>query len=579
MAKFFLGLVSGIVLSVLAAIIVVFVFIRIAASFGERPPEVADGSTLVFTLDGDVPEKSQPDLPLPLLQDQSPITVEQVWETFHKAAIDPRIKAIVFEPRGLSLGWAKMQEIHKEMLDFRKSGKPLVAFLHGASGREYYLATAADRIYMTPEDSLDLKGLRLEAMFFKGSLDKLAVRADVVHAGKYKDAGDMLTRTDMSPETQEVLNQVLDQYYSDLIGVIATGRKKSPPEVRATIDNGPFFGKTALDAGLVDVLGFNDQVVGDLEKRLGHGQLKTLSIKSYVRVPMSSIGNNANAKRIAFIVGEGDITRGGQQSEDVGVGITAAGFTKLLKQVQDDSSIKGAIIRIDSPGGDGVASDDILHAAKDLSHAKPVVISMSDLAASGGYFMSMTGDPIVAYPNTLTGSIGVIFAKFDLHGLYDKLGITKQPLQRGQYADLYSDYEPLTGKDLVRVQDEIETFYQSFLMRVSEGRKRPVDQIEPIAQGRVWTGTQAKQNGLVDQLGGIDTAIDLIRRRANIGDAEKISLVIYPPKRSFLDLLMSRTDENAAIESKLKPLIGDVPLRTLSQGGFLKLMPYTITVR
>lgn len=579
MAKFFLGLVSGVVLCVLAGLILVFVAIRIAGSFGERAPEVADGSTLVFTLDGEVPEKAQPELPLPLLQDQSPITVEQVWETFHKAAIDPRIKAIVFEPRALSLGWAKMEEIHREMLDFRKSGKPLVAFLHGASGREYYLATAADRIYMTPEDGLDLKGLRLEAMFFKGSLDKLAVRADVVHAGKYKDAGDMLTRTDMSPETQEVLNGVLDQYYSDLIGVIATGRKKSPEEVRATIDNGPFFGKTALDAGLVDVLGFNDQVVGDLEKRLGQGKLKKVSIRSYVRVPMSSIGGAANAKRIAFIVGEGDITRGGQQTEDVGVGITAAGFTKLLKQVQDDSSIKGAIIRIDSPGGDGVASDDILHAAKDLSHAKPVVISMSDLAASGGYFMSMTGDPIVAYPNTLTGSIGVIFAKFDLHGLYDKLGITKQPLQRGQYADLYSDYEPLTGKDLTKVQDEIETFYQSFLVRVSEGRKRPVDQIAPLAQGRVWTGTQAKQNGLVDQLGGIDTAIDLIRRRANIGDAEKILLVIYPPKRSFLDLLMSRADENAAVESKLKSLLGDVPIRTLSQGGFLKLMPYTITIR
>lgn len=578
MAKFLLGLVSGIVLSILVAIILIFAIVRFAASFGEKAPEVADGSTLILTLSGDVPEKAPTELPIPLLQQQAPITVEQVWETFRKAAADSRIKAVVFEPRDLSLGWAKLQEIRQEMLDFRKSGKPLVAFLRGAHGREYYLATAADRIYMTPEDMLDLKGIEIQGVFLKNTMDKLGIHVDVVHAGKYKDAGDIFTRTDMSPETQQVLNSILDQYYGDLIQVIATGRKKDPQQVRAIIDNGPFFGRDALANGLVDSLGFDDQVANDLQQRLGQTQLKKLSIRSYLRVPASSVGV-AGGARIAYIVGQGDITRG-QQSDNVGnLNLIASGpFTKVLRDVKNDSSIKGVILRIDSPGGDGVASDDILKAAQDLSHAKPMVISMSDLAASGGYFISMTGDPIVAYGNTLTGSIGVIFAKFDLHGLYDKLGITKQPLDRGEHADLDSDYEPLTGKNLDKVQQQIQNFYGAFLNRVSRGRKRPVSDIEPLAQGRVWTGSQAEANGLVDRIGGIDTAIDLIRQRAKIPSSQKITLVVYPPKRSLIDVLMSRNDESASIEMKLRPYIGDLPIQALSQGGFLKIMPYSIRV-
>jgi len=191
----------------------------------------------------------------------------------------------------------------------------------------------------------------------------------------------------------------------------------------------------------------------------------------------------------------------------------------------------------------------------------------------------MTGDPVVAYPNTLTGSIGVIFAKFNLHGLYDKLGVSKQSLSRGQYADLYSDYEPLTGKNLDKLRQEIDRFYGAFVSRVAQGRKRPADQIEPLAQGRVWTGAQAKQNGLVDQLGGIDAAIDLIRKRANIGASEKVTLVVYPPKRSLFEVLMSRNDENAAVETKIQALLGGLPVHSLAEGGFLKLMPYTIRVQ
>ncbi|HLJ47085.1 MAG TPA: signal peptide peptidase SppA [Bryobacteraceae bacterium] len=578
MGKFLIGLVSGIVLSILVAFIAVFVLLRFAASFGEKAPTISDGSTLVFSLEGEIPEKAPPEIPLPMFEDQAPVTMHQVWQTFRKAAADPHIKAIMFEPRSLAVGWGKLEEIRGEMLQFRKSGKPLIAFLRGGGAKEYYLATAADRIYMTPEDLLDLKGLRVEAMFLKNTLDKVGVHADVVHAGKYKDAGDILTQTSMTPETQEVLNAILDQYYGDLVQVIADGRKKTPDQVRSIIDNGPFMASDAQQNGLVDALAFDDQVAGDLQKRLGQNELKKVPIRSYLKVPASSL-NLEGGQRIALIVGEGEITRGSPtDNPNDQSGFTSTAFEKLLRTVENDSTIKAAVIRIDSPGGDGIASDDILHEAQLLSHKKPVVISMGDVAASGGYFVAMTGDPIVAYPNTLTGSIGVITAKFDLKGLYDKVGVQKQLLTRGQYADLDSDYEPLTGKNRDKITQEVTAFYDQFKDRVAKGRKKPIDQVETLAQGRVWTGQEAKQNGLIDELGGIDTAIDLAKKRANIGAGEKVTLVVYPPRQTIFDRLFSHSDDNAAVESKISKLLGGFPVKSLTHGGFLKLMPYTIRV-
>ena len=576
MRNFVIGLVVGVIVCGLTALILVFAFVKFVGSFGERPVSVADGTTLVFKLEGAVPEKSPAEIPLPMFQEQAPMTVEQVWSTFRKAAVDTRIKGILFEPRGLELGWAKMQEIHDEILQFKKSGKPIVTYLRGPSAREYYLAAATDRIILAPEDSLDLKGLRVEAVFIKNTFDKLGIHADVIHAGKYKDAGDILTQTSMSPETHEVLDQILDQYYGNLIDTVAQGRKKQSDGVKAMLDQGPFMANEALANGLIDAFGYEDQAVDDMKIRLKQNELTKLSAKAYSKTPPLSGGVT---RRIALVVGEGEITRGSGNSSSDDQGITAAGFTKLLKQVEDDSSIKGVIIRVDSPGGDGVASDDILHEAKNLSKKKPVVISMSDLAASGGYFISLTGDPIVAYPNTLTGSIGVIFARISLHGLYDKIGVNKQILKRGQYADLDSDYSPLTDDQRQKISGQIDAFYKGFVSRVADGRKKTFDQIEPLAQGRVWLGAQAKQNGLVDELGGLDRAVELVRQRAHIAAGDKITLVPYPGKRSVFDVFFGRSAESGALESKVEELLGKLPIAALAKGGFLKVMPYSISVK
>lgn len=581
MKNFILGIVSGLVMAALALLLVFIAVLKIAGSFsGDKAPKIAEKSTLVLRLEGGVPEKPPTEVPLPFLEDQSPLSTIEVWSTFRRAADDPKIKAILFEPRALGVGWARLQEIREELLQFKKSGKPVVAFLRSPGTKEYYLASAADKIYLAPEDELDVKGLRVESMFVKDGLDKIGVKMDVIHAGKYKDAGDMFTQNKMTPETREVLNAVLDQFFGDLVNAIAQGRKRQPGQVRELIDQGPFLGDQALAAGLVDVLGFEDQATADLAKMLNQNEIKRLAVKTYIKAASPEGG-----KKIALIVGEGEIHRGSGTSQFGGEqdGIYSGSFSKLLHDVETDSSIQGAILRVNSPGGDAIASDDILHAAKLLSAKKPVVISMGDLAASGGYFISMTGDPIVAYPNTLTGSIGVIMVRPNLHGLYDKLGVQRDPLSRGRFSGLDSDYEQLTDDTRAKLRSQIDAVYKGFVDRVAAGRKQPFEKMEALAQGRVWLGAQAKQNGLVDELGGLDRAIELVKQKAKIKPGEKVSLVQFPPKRSLLEMLSTKTlDESAnmdaAIDAKIQKLTG-IPAGIWREGGLLKVMPYPVIVR
>jgi protease-4 len=290
------------------------------------------------------------------------------------------------------------------------------------------------------------------------------------------------------------------------------------------------------------------------------------------------MAGGSEGKRIALVTQEGDITRGGSGDEITDTGITASSSVKLLREVEDDSSIQGVILRIDSPGGDGIASDDILHEVKRLSQKKPTVISMSDLAASGGYFIAMTGDPVIAYPNTLTGSIGVFFGRVNLKGLYDKLGITKESLSRGKFANIDSENGPLTDEERAKLRHEIEVFYKGFVQRVADGRKRKYDDVEPLAQGRVWLGSQAKQNGLVDEIGGLDRALELVKQRAKIGASDKVTVVTYPPRRSVYDLLFKGSGDSE-VESKIRSLVGHMPIRALTQGGIMRLMPFTIEVK
>lgn len=571
MKKFLLGIFVGLVFSFLAMVVIGFSFVKL----GETRPSVADNTTLLLRLSGGVPERPAVSLPFPF-QTSEPITVVQIWSGLRRAAADDKVKAVVLEIGRLDAGWAKAQEIRHNIETFRKSGKPVYAYMKAPGMREYYIASAADRLYIMPEDLVDVKGLRAELLYFKDTLDKIGVRAHVQHVGQYKDAGDMLTQTSMSPATRESLGLVLDGIYGNVLEAIAKSRKKSVDEIRAIVDEGPFTAREAHGKGLVDALRYQDQVYGEMKDRLKSGELKRMAFSQYLKALAPERGAS---KRIALIVGEGTILRGaGGDSMLTDEGFTSGAFIRLLRQVREDKNVSGVILRVDSPGGDAFASDEILREVQLLREKKPLVYSMSDAAASGGYYVTMTGDPIVAYPNTLTGSIGVVFTMLDVKGLYDKLGIRRETLTRGKNADIDSAYGPLPPGGKQKIQRGLDEFYRSFVSGVARSRNRKYEEVEPLAQGRVWLGQDAKSRGLLDELGGFDTAVAAVRKKAGIKADEKVRIAVYPPKRTWFEQLMKGAGEAPGVETLMKHAFGFDP-RVLLQNGYLRIQPFQLDIR
>jgi protease IV len=531
MRKYLLGLVSGFVLAALAGVIVFFSAVR----WGERRPDVPQGATLILSISGAIPEK--PGLSLPW-QDSSPLTVYDAWNVLRMAAADTRIQAVWLAPSGVDAGWAKLAEIRAGLLRFGQSGKLVAAYLRSPGAREYYLATAAGRIAAAPIDLINLKGLRAELSFYRGTLDKLGVVPEIEHVGRYKDAGDMLVRTSSTPETREVINSILDARFDDLVQAMSQARHQTPEQIRATLDEGPFLGAQAKERGLVDDLFFEDQFAESLAKQLGQKELKKVYASDYRRFPASRLGLEGRT-RVAMLVAEGDIlhSTGNALLDDEEIASTS--FIQEIREVAKDDRYKGVILRVNSGGGDAIASDEILREIQLLSKKKPLVISMSDVAASGGYSIALSGDPILAYPQTITGSIGVIYGKFNLRGLYDKLGVTKETLTRGKHADLDSDYQPLTDEGRRKLRESLEGIYHSFVQQVAAARRKPYADIDQVAQGRAWLGSQSKSIGLVDEFGGIDRSIELLKQRMGCPPSEKLRVVLLPRQRSWIERLAS----------------------------------------
>lgn len=584
MKKFLLGLLSGFVLAAMAVVILGFALMRV----GDRRQPVPESSILTLRLEGSIPEQSPVTIPLPWFESQAHSTVADLWAMLHEASRDDHIKAILLEPRGLQAGWAKLDELRRGIERFRKSGKPVYAYLSNPGTREYYLAAAADKIYFSPEDYLDVKGLRAELSYYKRTLDKLGVEFEVEHAGAYKDALDSYVRTSATPETRMVIGSMLDQLFGSFINAVAAGRKLDAARVKQLVDDGPMLNRAALGGKLIDGLLYADQVMDELKKHIKLPSAVRLNHRDYLA--SSAFAGEAKTK-IALVVGEGAITRAGADAEPFSEeeGIRSGPFMRLLKQAREDASVKGVVLRVNSPGGDAIASDEILHEVRLLAKAKPMVISMSDVAASGGYYMAMTGDPVLAYPNTITGSIGVIFGKVNLKGLYDKLGIDNEIIARGKNADLDTVTRPMSAAGRAKLKEGIDSTYQAFLARVSEGRKRKVSEIEPLAQGRVWMGEQAKGNGLVDELGGLDRALELLRQKAKLSATERIQLVPYPRKRTLFDQLFNSADSARAampsaevstrrmVRQGLRGLgLEAIDPEQWSRGAMLMLPPFTL---
>lgn len=575
MKRFLLGVLAGFIVAAVTAVVLVFAAVRFARS----EPKIPSKAWLSLKLHGELPEVPLPETPFPGLSGQAPLTVADVWKILDRAAADPAIRGVMLEPRGLAIGWGKLEELRAGIEKVRRAGKPVHAWLASPGTREYLVASAAERVVLSPEDLLDVKGLRLEAMYFKTALDKLGIQFEVEHIGKYKDAADPLSRSSMTPETRESLNSILDEVYSRMCLLVGESRKLAASKVVELLDQGPFLAPAARDRGLVDGLAYEKDAVAALAKAAGLTPEDKVDARDYLA---GRLGPRRKATRFALLAAQGDILRGSAagifgESQT----ITPAGISRQIRAISGDPRIKGAILRVDSPGGDAIASDEILADLKQLAAKKPLVISMSDVAASGGYYISMTGDAVVAYPGTITGSIGVVYGKANLEGLYNKLGIGTEILKRGRFADIDSGSRPLTPEARAKLRESLQFIYDGFLKRVAEGRRRPASEIEPVAQGRVWMGAQAKANGLIDETGNLDTAIALLRKKARLEAPEiQIELEVYPRQKSWIELLMARELETAgppelaALAGRLGP--GIAPWL---QGGLLRAMPFRMAFR
>jgi len=429
-----------------------------------------------------------------------------------------------------------VQEIRDAVIDFKKSGKRISAYLEYAGEREYYLASAADRIYLMPTSSLDVTGVATYEVFLKGTLDKIGAQADFEKIGDYKTAPNQLTQTTFTPAHREMTESLTRDMYDQLVRGIAETRKKNVEEVRALIDQGPFLAEQALKAGLVDALAYEDQ----LDDQGAVSKSGTVEGERYGRARAAS--PPYGAPRVAVVYVTGVINSGNGGYDPLNGDVT--GSTRLVKAIRmarADDLVRAIVVRIDSPGGSSIASDVIwreLTVTKNEKPERPVVASMSDLAASGGYYVAMAAPNIVAQPGTLTGSIGIYGGKFVTGGTYEKLGAHIEGVTIGRNAGLESPQRPFNESERQKLREQIGSFYKGFVEKVAAARKMPFARVDQLAQGRVWTGAQAQQHGLVDALGGLDRAIALAKDRAGIPADTQVEVVTYPPRRTLAEMLI-----------------------------------------
>ncbi|HEX7281395.1 MAG TPA: signal peptide peptidase SppA, partial [Vicinamibacterales bacterium] len=449
---------------------------------------------------------------------------------------DSRISGILLRPGGInSPFWAKLQEIRSALEDFKTSGKYVHAWLEYAGDREYYLATAADRIYLLPSTTLDLTGVATYEVFLRGTFDWVGTYPDFLHVGDYKTAVNTYLEKTYTPAHKEMSESLNRSQYDHLVRTIANARKKPESEVQVLIDQGPFQPADALRAGLIDEVAYEDEL-DDLVDVLR--EARYVEAEDYAPVSWESTGVTPRSK-IAVINAAGVINSGRSGFDPVnGAVVGADSLVEYIREARADRSIRAIVLRVDSPGGSSTASDLIW---RELSisreNQRPVIVSMSDLAASGGYYIALGGDAIVAQPGTLTGSIGVYTGKFVTTGSLDKLGANIEATSHGKHAEMYSPDRRFTPEERQKVRESMQLVYDQFIERTAAARHMPPEKVDEVAQGRVWTGEQAKQIGLVDELGGLYKAIDLAKQRARITADEEVQLVVYPPRRSFYEVL------------------------------------------
>ena len=587
-------LIIGGILAVLVVVAVLGIAILWAA-FRKGEPTIANNSLLTLRVAGSLPDYS-PDDPFKKYFGGPDQSLSGLVMQFKKAKADNRIKAILLDVDVSGVGWGKAEEIRDAITDFRKSGKPVYGYLEFGLNKEYYIASACDKVYVPPPGELFINGLAADVMFFRGSLDKLGIYPDIYQIGKYKSAGDMFTQKQMTDAHREYVNSMLDDLFAHYVDGIAQSRHKSADEVKKLIDDAPYNAAKAKEVGLIDDALYRDDVEKQIKASLGYKESDTFTPVrggDYRDVAPESLGLN-KGERVAVIYATGDIGSGSSANSPSGEqSIGSDTLAKALNDAAADKTIKAIVLRVDSPGGSGLASDIIWHAVEAANQKKPVVVSMSDVAASGGYYISCAASKIIAQPSTITGSIGVVAGKPVMRGFYDWLGISNEYVLRGKTAGLFRETEKFTDEERAKFEDWIkQTYYGDFVPKVAKGRKKDAQSIDSVGQGRVWTGSQAKERGLVDDYGGLDKAIEVAKELAKIPADKGVERVILPYPQTFLQQLLSGTNDNSNTKvEQQRAIAAALPedarralrymalLDKMKDGDVMMLMPFDLRVR
>jgi protease IV len=577
----------------------------------DEPPAANDAPvaqpvpTLVdLTLKGEITEE-----PAPIGIDGTPLSenLRGIVERISRAKNDKNVKGLVVRLRDLQVGWAKSNELRRAIKDFRTSGKKAFALLEMAQNADYLVATAADEIVIPEGGWLILKGVAAEVTFYKELFDKLDITPDMMQIGEYKAAGEPYTRTRMSPAFREEITSLLTDSYTMLAEAIAARQGIALEEAKALIDGGPYTPQTAKAAGLVNRIAYPDQLEAEIAHGLG---VKTVKLdtkygKKSETVDLSGLAgflkmmqilsgetakkSSSDKPKIAIIFASGMIMPGKSSSSSV-FGASTLGSDTVIKQlheVEQDKTVKAIVLRVDSPGGSALASDLIWRETVRIE--KPIVASMSDVAASGGYYISAGCDKIFAEPGTITGSIGVVGGKLAIGGLMDKIGLTTDTVTVGKNATIFSAIKPFSPAEKAAVRRLMEDTYRQFLSKTAQGRKMEVAQVEKLAGGRVYTGRQAKQNGLIDELGTLDDAVAAAKELAGLGRDAETEYLILPKAKGVLESLFEPLeDRDADTATRVLPL--PAPLRRslarlqlmtrlMSAEPVLFVLPFELRVR
>lgn len=525
-----------------------------AAASSDTSPEVKDKSVLVFDLSMNITdsEPSSGEVLQKALsgEDSNKISLHTVLDSLEKARRDKRIVGIYLDASrtgGASnlAGFATLKEVRQALEKFHAAGKKIVAYSMEWGKQEYYLSSVADTIVLNPLGEMEVKGLSTQPMFLTGALQKYGIGVQVVREGKFKGAVEPYVLTKMSPENREQTQKLLDDVWAEWRTAVGASRKINPQQLQAIADNQALLlAPQAKASGLVDKVAYFDQVVADLKQLTDTDKEKKtfrqISLANYADVPGKSLGLDRDSKNhIAVVYAEGEIVDG--QGDDGEIG--GDRFAKILRRLRQDKDVKAVVLRINSPGGSATAAEVMQREVRLVRQEKPLVVSMGDYAASGGYWIASDSNRIFAEANTITGSIGVFGLLFNAQKLANDNGITWDAVKTGRYADSQTVSRPKSPEELAIYQRSVDRIYNLFLNKVAQGRKLPQPRVAEIAQGRVWSGTAAKQIGLVDEIGGLNAAIEYAAKQANLGD--NWELKEYPRTSSFSERLFGRATQEA----------------------------------